>query len=101
MLNDQRKASTWLFRIGELEDSTLAPANWPRRPNGMIRDSPGYFEKLRPPEKIDDLNAITSLLHYSNQSSGQYVEADLPLGRKASGVRTRGLAVGPMYGQSL
>ena len=68
------------LRIGELEDSTLRARKLTETSLRMI-GSPAYFDKYGRPRRIEDLNDH-KLLHYSNNSSGNFWKLTSPTGEK-------------------
>jgi len=66
--------------LGELEDSSMRARKLTETTNRMIA-SPSYFQKHGRPLRLDDLNDHR-LLHYSNQSSGNYWKVTAPSGER-------------------
>lgn len=68
------------IRIGELEDSTLRARKLTETNLRMI-GAPDYFARYGHPRRIEDLNDH-KLLHYSNNSSGNFWKLTSPTGEK-------------------
>jgi DNA-binding transcriptional LysR family regulator len=66
--------------IGEMEDSSMRARKLTETRNRMIA-SPSYFQKHGRPMRLEDLNDHR-LLHYSNQSSGNFWKVTAPSGER-------------------